>query len=231
MKPAWQWNLHSLIYSSLPLTHPALLQVLNVILSHQALPRKAELVLGVLDTLVASAAPQFKLQLAQLSALPTVSPLDRVVQRAQQLLDHALLSELSVAIASALIPPLTPTNSVEASEDPSSHRRLGSSAVDGVSTAVGDLELESLEQAAAKVLHDLKNRASLTDRCCPTVLIPMLSNLNLKLLKDHTRVPPLSRKSIQSPILKGRGSTCACLVVPGTAICIAVGICCRRDRG
>lgn len=145
-----------------------------MLLSHQALPRKAELVLGVLDTLVASAASHFKLQLAQLAALPTVAPLDRVVQRAQQLLDHALLSELSVAIASALIPPLTPTNSVDVNDETSGHRRLGSSAVDVVSTAVGDLELESLEQAAAKVLHDLKNRASLTDRYSSNVLAVML---------------------------------------------------------
>lgn len=140
------------------------LQVLNVILSHQALPRKAQLVLGVLDALVAPAASHFKLQLAQLAALPPVAPLDKVVQRAQQLLDHALLSELSVAIACALIPPLTPICGADTSEEACGHKRTGSSAVDVASTVVGDLEMESLEQAAAKVLHDLKNRASLIDR-------------------------------------------------------------------
>eukprot|EP00892_Ulva_mutabilis_P004884 jgi/Ulvmu1/2768/UM014_0226.1 len=144
--------------------------VLNVILSHQALPRKAHLVLAVLDTLVAPVASHVKLQLAQLAALPTAAPLGKVVQRAQQLLDHALLSELSVAIASALMP-LTATSSADTSDENSGHKRTGS-VVDVASTAVGDLELESLEQAAAKVLHDLQNRASLIDRLAVLVNAP-----------------------------------------------------------
>ena len=74
-----------------------------MVLSHQALPRKAQLVAIVLDALVAPAAQHFKPQLAQLAALPTIKPLAHVVQRAQQLLDHAFLSDLSAAIASSLV--------------------------------------------------------------------------------------------------------------------------------
>lgn len=87
-----------------------------MVLSHQALPRKAQLVATILETLVAPCAQHFKPQLAQLAQLPTVPPLQHLVQRAQQLLDHAFLSDLSAAIASSLVtPPESPKAEVNAS--------------------------------------------------------------------------------------------------------------------
>lgn len=122
-------------------------QVLDMVLSHQALPRKVQLVATILDTLVAPCAQHFKPQLAQLAQLPTMPPLQHIVQRAQQLLDHAFLSDLSAAIASSLV--TTPT---EGSSPPGD---VSTSGGGSLSAMGGEIESESRQvRAACKGITD-----------------------------------------------------------------------------
>jgi hypothetical protein len=140
--------------------------VLDVLLSHQALPRKVQLVLAVLDTLVAPSAQHFKTQLAQLAQLPNMQPLQVLVQRAQQLLDHAFLSDLSAAIASSLVPSLESEGSGTLADDGRWQLRetASTSSQEGVRTAY-HVEVDSLEQAAKRVLQELRKKATFDERC------------------------------------------------------------------
>jgi hypothetical protein len=129
-----------------------------MVLSHQALPRKAQLVSTILDTLVAPCAQHFKPQLAQLAQLPTVPPLQHLVQRAQQLLDHAFLSDLSAAIAISLVtPPEGVCSEVELSMSGIGMSRSGSGSKDREGMQTSELDKDN---------KPTQVRLQLCCRCC-----------------------------------------------------------------
>ena len=151
-------------------------RVLDVLLSHRALPAKAQLVQGLLGAVVAPCPQAFRQELAQLAALPATGAMAAVVQRAQHLLEASLLKQLSAEISSALVP---------------HGRESGGTGGDGTSASlsVGGVEsgvvsrstsiasaasggTRALKLAVSKVAEELQSQACLEDKCGLSRFLP-----------------------------------------------------------
>jgi hypothetical protein len=158
--------------------------VLDVLLSHQALPSKALLVLGVLNSVVARQPQLFRQELSQLAALPAFKPLALVVQRAQQLLETSLLTQLSAEISAALVPqpssgsgssgtgtwtdagtssPGGQTSVCEKWSTPATRSEISSRSGWLASSAAGGHR--ALKLAVSKVAEELQRQTCLEDKC------------------------------------------------------------------
>ena len=139
--------------------HAAELQrVLDALLSHQALQAKVKLAVGILDGIVANEPQHFRKVLSKLAALPATKQLSAVVQRAQQLLETALLTQLSSEIADALVP--------EAHTNGFAQARRGSG---GIPRNASMVSLSGgqrvLKQAVSQLAEDLQKLDSTEGRC------------------------------------------------------------------
>lgn len=79
----------------------SLQRVVDIVLSHNGLAMKSELVLRIMGSLVLPAPDKYRKQLRRFAALMEPGTFD-VSQRAQQLLEHSLLGELRTLVARAL---------------------------------------------------------------------------------------------------------------------------------
>jgi pyruvate/2-oxoglutarate dehydrogenase complex dihydrolipoamide acyltransferase (E2) component len=154
--------------------------VLDVLLSHQALPEKAQLVRGVLDAIVAAQPQPFRHALRRLATLPARAPLTRVVQRAQQMLETSLLTQLSAEIAAALVPPSE--NGTEGEESQASSASLAGATGgrlphnSSLASLTGGQRV--LSQAVSKLADELQSLGSLDEKCV-TLAVSVLSGCPL----------------------------------------------------
>jgi hypothetical protein len=130
-----------------------------MVIAHRALPRKAQLVLAILDSLVASSPQAYSKQLSSLAALPARPPLGALTRQAHQLQEHALVLEMTTILKAALALP-----DIEEARSPSGERQLSRW---GSRRDTEDTACSVMCDAFMQLSADMASAQSLQQRCAP----------------------------------------------------------------
>jgi acetyl-CoA carboxylase/biotin carboxylase 1 len=157
---------------SLRREHASNLQlVLDVLVSHRALPAKVNFLVGVLNAAVAREPQSFEAELTALTELPAAPPLGRLACRAQQLLEASLLTQLCAEISAALVPAQKSCVAWAAGGESERHTSSshGSRNTEVLSGQGGH---RALRQTVAHVAEELGRQATLEGKCALPQDIP-----------------------------------------------------------
>lgn len=143
----------SIFWSKLMISSRPRAQVVDIVVSHHALPRKARFVAALLDTFVAANPQAFASQLSRLAQLPARPPLVAVARQAQQLQEQALTLEMCAVIGAALAAPTLEPGEPGSAREPLGGQKLSRwdsrRASDG--GAARSAMLEAFEHLAAEL--------------------------------------------------------------------------------